>query len=54
MKTFVLPGAIVLSVAAAAVANAQPVGECAGVVQEFNDVASATAGYATSHREARL
>jgi hypothetical protein len=52
MKAFMLPYAVVP--AAAAVANAQPVGECAGVLQEFNDVASAIAGYATTHREARL
>ena len=54
MKAFMLPYTFVPAVAAAAVANTKPVGECAGVVQEFNDVASKIAGYATSHREAWL
>jgi hypothetical protein len=53
MKASMLPYAVVPAVAAAAVANAQPAGECA-LVQEFNDVASAIAGYASSHREAWL
>jgi hypothetical protein len=52
MKAFRLLYAVVP--AAAALANAHPVGESAGVLQEFNDVASAIAGYPTSHREARL
>ena len=54
MKAFMLPYAVVPGVTAAAVTDAQPIGECAGIVQEANDVASAIIGYATSHREAWL
>ena len=49
MKAVVLFFAVVAAVARAAAANAQPAGECAGVVQSINNVASAISGDASSY-----
>ena len=49
MKALVQFYAVVLAVATSAAASAQPVGDCAGIVQSVNELASAIAGNANSY-----
>lgn len=49
MKAVVLVCTVFLAVVPPAVANAQPLGNCAGIVQSVNNVASAVNGDASSY-----
>ena len=51
MKAFMLPYAVVPAVAAAAVTDAQPVGDAQELYKRPMMSPSAIIGYATSHRE---